>query len=250
MGRIELRYCTPYLRDGLSGTGAVDQTPTKPVAGDASLTIGAAALNTLVASQVPVGARFTIATETAMVTHVVTARTPAIGGVTTAVTFTPALGAGTYTGSDALTFKPQLLEIKIGDGDLKYSENNQYHYDLDRDMLDTVRDGAEVPMEVSLNFTWVYTKSGTGEAISPIEAIKGKGAAQEWVSSDPDSCQPYSVDLIVDYVPPCATPKEETYYFNLFRSEKKDHDFKTANVSVNGKCNLTEPVVTRGPAVL
>jgi len=251
MGRIELRYCTPYLRDGLAGTGVVNQpTPALPKAGDTSLTIGAATLNTLVASQVPVGARFTIATETAMVTHVVTARTPAIGGVTTAITFTPALGAATYTGTDALTFKPQLLEVKVGDGDLKYSENNQYHYDLDRGLLDTVRDGDDVPMDVALNFTWVYTKSGTGEAISPIEAIKGIGAADEWVSSDPDLCQPYAVDMIVDYVPPCAAPKEETYYFNLFRAEKRDHDFKTANVSVNGKCNMTEPVITRGAAVL
>ena len=61
---------------------------------------------------------------------------------------------------------PQLLEIKIGDGDLKYSENSQYHYDLDRGLLDVVRDGDDVPMDVNLNFTWVYTKSGTGQCLT------------------------------------------------------------------------------------
>ncbi len=250
MGRIELRYSTPYLRDGLAGVGAVNQSATKPESGDAALTIGSVVLNTKVTDKVPIGARFTIATETALVTHVVTGRTPDETGATTAITFTPALGDGTYTGTDALTFKPQLIAIKIGDGDLKYSENSQYHYDLDRGLLDTVRDGDDVPMDVSLNFTWEYTKSGTGEVISPIEAVKGIGAASEWVSSDSDKCQHYAVDLIVDYVPKCAPEKEETYLFPLFRAEKRDHDFKTANVAVNGKCNVTEPVITRGPAVL
>ena len=174
-----------------------------------------------------------------------TARTPD-DGITTAVTFTPALGAGTYTGTDALTFQSQELEIGIGDGDLKYSENSQYKYDLDRGLLDTVRDGDEVPMDVSLNFTWTYARSGTGEQISPIEAIKGIEAASEWVSSSPDPCEPYAVDIQVVYSPPCAAIKRETYLFPMFRAEKRDHDFKNANVAVNGKCNVTEPIITRG----
>jgi hypothetical protein len=247
MGRIELRYSIPALMDGLSGSGAVNESTTPPVAGATSLTISPASLNTAVASQVPVGARFTVAGETAPQVHVVTARTPA-SGVTTSVTFAPALGAGTYTGTAALTFQPQQLEIKIGDGDLKYSEKNQFHYDLDRGLLDVVRDGDDVPMAVDLNFTWVYTKSGTGEAISPIEAIKGIGAASEWVSSCPDLCQPYSVDLQVVYTPPCATVQPETYVFPMFRSEDRDYDWKNANVAIKGKCNVTAPVITRGVA--
>ena len=54
----------------------------------------------------------------------------------------------------------------------------------------------------------------------------------------------------MDYIPPCATTNEETYVFPLFRAEKRDHDFKAANVAVNGKCNVTEPVITRGAANL
>ena len=58
MHRIELRYCTPTLMDGLSGSGAVSQSVTLPKSGDTSLTIGPATLNTAVASQVPIGAAF------------------------------------------------------------------------------------------------------------------------------------------------------------------------------------------------
>ena len=118
--------------------------------------------------------RFTIVGETTPTVHVVTARTPD-SDTTTEITFAPALGAGTYTKTAALAFQSQELEINIGDGDLKYSENTQYKYDLDRGLLDTVRQGDDVPMDVTMNFTWTYTKSGTGEAISPIEAIKGIG---------------------------------------------------------------------------
>ncbi len=272
MGRIELRYSTPYLRDGLAGTAAVNQT-TAPATNDTSLQVGSVVLNTKVTTQVPIGGRFTIAGEVAPTIHVVTGRTqgsvagadakqsvtldvsvtggtftlawggattapiaynatlaavlaaleglgqatnwivtgapgawvieftgalgnapqallvgngtnlvgttktvtvastqtgvvPIGSGVTTAIVFAPALGADTYSATAALTFMPQLLEIKIGDGDLKYSENSQYHYDLDRGLLDVVRDGDDVPMDVNLNFTWVYTKSGTGQCLT------------------------------------------------------------------------------------
>ena len=246
MRRIELRYCTPVFKDGLSGAAAVNQPATVPVATDDSLTIDNVVLNTVAPAQVPVGARFTIDGETdPTAVHVVVTRTPADAGPTTAVTFAPALGAGTYAKTAVLTFQAQELEVSIGDGDRKYSENNQYKYDLDRGQLDTVRDGDEVPMDVNMNFTWAYTKSGTGEPISPEEAIKGIGAAAEWVSTGAP-CEPYAVDLEIRNVPKCAAQYKETYLFPMFRAEKRDHDFKNANVAVNGKCNATEPVITRG----
>ncbi len=71
MGRIELRYSTPYLRDGLAGTAAVNQT-TAPATNDTSLQVGSVVLNTKVTTQVPIGGRFTIAGEVAPTIHVVT----------------------------------------------------------------------------------------------------------------------------------------------------------------------------------
>ena len=62
MARIELKYCTIRLQDGLKGT-AVGPT-TAPVAGATSLTVTSVALNSLNPGTVPVGARFRIAGET------------------------------------------------------------------------------------------------------------------------------------------------------------------------------------------
>ena len=206
MARIDLRNCDVRVKDGLSGTAAVNQpAPGAPKADDTSLTIKTVALNTAVTDKVPVGVRFTLAGETTPVVHVVTGRTPTDAATTTAITFSPPLGAGAYADAAVVTFQAQLIEIKIGDGDFKYTESNQYKYDRDRGLLDTVRTGDEEPMDVSTNFTFEHVKSGTGEAITPIEAIKGIGAASEWVSASADPCEPYAVDLEVANVPSCTT---------------------------------------------
>ena len=135
--RIQLRDCTLYLLDGLAGAAAVNEPTTAPVADATTFAIDSVVLNTLVTDKVPVGARFTIAGETdATAIHVVTARTPADTGTTTGITFAPALGAGTYTKTAALTFVAQQLEVKLGDGDAKWDKNRQMKYDLDRGLLD------------------------------------------------------------------------------------------------------------------
>jgi len=245
MARIELRNCTVRVKDGLAGAAAVNQAVTPPAATDTTLTIDGIALNTADTDLVPVGARFTIAGETAATVHTVTARTPADTSPTTEITFTPALGAGTYADGGVLTFQAQQIEIKVGDGEVKYTEANEYKYDKDRGNLDTVREGDEVPMDVSLNFTFEHVKTGTGEAITPIDAIKGINGASEWVTSSSDPCEPYAVDIEVEHVPPCGSADKETILFPDFRSEKRDYDFKNAAIAVSGKCNATEPSVTR-----
>ena len=348
MSRIELRYCTPYIRDGLAGVGAINGTP--PVAGATTMTIDGVVLNTLDTDEVPLGARFTVVGEggeneiqtitldagvtdgtftltfgaqtttalahdittagmaialkaltsledadvavtgvpgawivtfiggkattdvgpitgdgasltgtvkTVTVTetnkgvvaatatvHTVTSCTPT-SGTTTDIVFTPALGVGVYLDSAVITFQGRKLEIKVGEGDVKYTTAKQYHYDKDRGLLDTVRQGDDVEMEVSLNFTWQYTRSGTNQAISPEEAFTQTGAAAGWVSTGED-CEPYAVDFVVEYVPPFGSSNVETYVFPMFRGEKYDHAFKDSNVALNGKCNATEPTITRG----
>ena len=109
---------------------------------------------------------------------------PAAGSaVTTAITFSPALGAGSYATDAAVTFQPQQIEVKIGDGDIKYSEADAYTYDKDRGELDTVRKGDDTPMDVSMNFTFEHVKTGTSKAITPTDAVKGINGAAEWINS-------------------------------------------------------------------
>jgi len=224
-------------------------TGSAPVATDTSLSVTTVVTNEDITTVIPVGARFTIAGEAAATVHVVTARTPSTfpaTAATTAITFSPALGAPTtsYSTGAVLTFAPQEVEVKIGEGDLKYSEADQYKYDLDRGLLDTVRKGDDVPMDVSLNCTFDQVKSGTGEVITPIEAFKGTGNASEWVSSSADPCEPYCIDIRVDDVRPCGATNSRTYLFPDFRSEKRDYDFKNAAIAVSGKCNALEPTIT------
>jgi len=245
MARIELRNCTVRLKDGLSGVGALTASP--PSATDTDLDIDTIVLNTADTDLVPVGARFTVAGETTATTvHTVTARTPASSSPTTNIVFTPALGAGTYVNDGVVTFLPQQIDIKVGDGEIKYTEATEYKYDKDRGNLDTVREGDEVPMDVSMNFTFEHVKTGTSEAITPIDAIKGINGAAEWVTSSSDPCEPYSVDVEVVHEPPCGSAESETIVFPDFRAEKRDYDFKNAAIAVSGKCNATEPEIARG----
>ena len=73
MARIELKYCTIRMKDGLSGTGAAANA-TAPAQGDTTLKLGTCAVNTLTPTKIPVGARFQIAGEKVPVDHEVTAR--------------------------------------------------------------------------------------------------------------------------------------------------------------------------------
>jgi hypothetical protein len=216
-----------------------------PMSGDTLLPITSVSLNTDTTNLVPIGARFTVATETNTPVHTVQTRTPSSMGPTTEITFTPALGAGSYTGTDAITFQPQQLSIKVGDGDLKYTENPTYQYFNDRGILDTVRLGDDTPMDVDLNFVFEHITTGTNETIAPMDALKRMGSASEWVSSATDKCEPYAVDLIVEQDPPCGTNQKDIFTFPDFRADKREASFKDANIVITGRCMAVEPIVTR-----
>ncbi len=168
---------------------------------------------------------------------------------TTAVTFSPALTAGTYAATPAITFQPQQVYIKIGDGNLTYTEHRDYQYLLDRGLLDTVREPKDVPMDVKLDAVYEHITSGTSDNVCPMDALKGHNSAVEWVSSAPDACEPYCVDVLVDYNPPCAPVNRETTVFPMFRAETREINYNTAVISLTGKCNVKEPNVYIGDAV-
>lgn len=245
MARLELKNCTVKFRDGLSGTAAINEPTTAPVESDASFDVDSVSLNTAKTQKVPVGARFKVAGETnAQQIHTVTQVTNT-GDVTQTITFSPALGPGTYADGGVVTFLSQQINIKIGDGNITYTENKNYEYELDRGTLDTVREGDEAPMDVKLDFVYEFITTGTSEAITPMDALKRKGGAAEWVSSSADPCEPYAIDIEVEYTPPCGGAEKEITLFPDFRPDSKEVDFSEASVSVSGRCNATEPVITR-----
>lgn len=240
MARIQLRDTTMYLQDGLSGTAAVNDVAGIVVA-DTTVTIDAVSLNTDVTDQVPIGARFTLDGDPQIYT--VTARTPTTG-TTTDITFTPAATAA-LADDGVITFIPQRLEIKIGEGDMSWTEAREYIYDLDRDVLDTVRQGQDQPMSVELSFTFEYVTASTSNPPTPVDALKRINEADEWVSSSSDLCEPYAVDIVVLHCVPCGTDEDQEMLFPDFRFESLDYSISDAAISVSGQCKATDATVTR-----
>lgn len=240
MARIELRDCTIYVRDGFSGSAALSANLDNNTN---TMNINTVVTNASVNTIVPVGARFQLegGTDPLKVYTVLTANTSS--NVTDYVTFTPNSVCSTINSANAsvngVTFLGEQIEVKIGEGNLTWSEKKEYMYLLDRGDLDTVKEGNEIPVEVSLEFVYEHVRTGTSEDITPVDAIKQVGSASDWISSSADQCEPYAVDLIVEHEVPCGTTQDETLTFSDFRWESLDFDLSAATISVSGKCNVS-----------
>lgn len=142
----------------------------------------------------------------------------------------------------------QEIEVKIGEGNVSWTERRNIEYTLDKGSLDEVREGDEVPVELSLDATWEYIKgtAATDGTPSIEDALKQVNAASGWVSSDADTCRPYAVDIEILYEPtPSSCGDKETITFSDFRYEQLDHDLREGTISVSGQCNITKPTVVR-----
>lgn len=242
MAQIDLKNCDIYIEDGYTGSvtgSSLVNNMSGYMAGATTMAIdGSTGL-------VTVGDRFTVTGSTNTV-HTVTAQTPTLGN-TTSITFTPAL-AGSVADNAAITWLSHQLQIKVGEGNMQWTEKRSIMYTKDRGRLDTVKKGDEEPVEVKLDFTWVFLKADTGETPSIEDVLKNRGEASSWVSSSADLCEPYAVDIVVVYTPPCSGVDKEIYRLADFRYEDLGHDIKQGQVSVSGKCNITEPTITRSAA--
>ena len=235
------------------GGGLVDATTVASAGGlaepantDTDVNISTVVLNTAVTNKVPIGARFTPSTAGHTTVHTVTGRTPAGAGPTTNIVFTPAWGlTNVPEKGDHLDFLPQQIDIKVGEGNLTYTEAKEYEYLLDRGVLDTVKEGDEQPLEVSLEFVYEHITTGTAEAITPVDALKNKNGASEWVSSSSDLCEPYCVDVEIDHEVPCGSVQDELTLLPEFRYDSLEFNLQDATIAVAGKCNTTEATITR-----
>lgn len=230
---------TNHGQTTIDGSGLVSTA----LSSDTSLTIDSVVLNTDVTDRVPVGARFTVAGEVGSPVHTVTARTPS-SGTTTSIDFVPALADGVLDNA-VIIFLPQRVQVKIGDGDLSWTEAREMIYDLDRDRLDTVRQGADQPVEADLAFTFEYVTAQSGRPPTPVDILKRKGEAQEWVSTSDDLCEPYAVDIYVVHELPCGTDEDQDVLLKTFRWENLDYSIQDATIAVSGRCNITEVESTR-----
>jgi hypothetical protein len=161
----------------------------------------------------------------------------------TSVTIVPPLVADVDT-PDPVEAIGNMLEVKVGEGTLTYSEKRAVTYVLNRGHIYSVKLGDDSPVEVSMDFIWEFLRSATGEPPTVEEALKQIGNAADWVSSSTDECEPYAVNITICYTPPCGD--SERIELADFRWESLDHDLKAGQVSVKGNCNIAFATVTHG----
>jgi len=236
MAQLELRHATIRILDGHSNTGAVNDGAI--MAGDTSLIVN------MIVGIIPDGAKMTIAGVTQVYRVTSTVGSPN----TTTVNFEPALATvdGIPANMAAITFGGRFVEAKLGDGNLTYNEQRELEYRLDRGELDTVREGDDQPMEVSLDFVWEFLRASVGETPTLEDALKQRGEASDWVSSDTaDPCAPYAVDIEIEHDPGCGAEQREFILLPDFRWESLDHNASDAQISMSGRCNTKEAVLSR-----
>jgi hypothetical protein len=191
---------------------------------------------------IPVGTLITVGTSAAR--YLVTAATATV--VTIAA---PGLLAAVVDNA-VINVIGRTGQLKIGDGNLTYSEKRTREYLLDRGIIDEVRDGDEAPLEITMGGTIEYF---TGHSTDPNGAppsindmLHKSGLASTWISSDTaDACRPYSVDIEIDHRPDCTIYYAELIRFPGFRFDNIDGDLKAASFSVAGKCNIRQPEFIR-----
>ncbi len=243
MALIDLRDATIYLYDGLTGTATINDASISEA--DATLAIDTVVLvGPSTTTLVPVGARFTVPNTSAQV-FTVTARLPANAGPTTTVTFTPVLTGDIPANAASLTFQAQRVAVTIGEGNLSYTEAQNMDYTLDRGNLDTVRQGDDVPVDVTMEFSYEFVATGTSETITPSDALKGVGGASEWVSSSSDLCEPFAVDVQIDRALSCGSVESELTTLADYRWESLEFSLRDATIASSGKCNITTATNTR-----
>lgn len=245
MAAIELRDTTIYFRDGTTGNCVIADAA--PDANDTAITINTPNIpEATVTTLIPVGARFTVNTANNVTTYTVTGRTPTDAGPTTDLVISPAWGAvGTPAQADVATFTSQQVEVKIGEGNLTWTEAKEYEYIRDRGNLDTVREGDEQPVEISIDFMFEHVTAGTSEDITVTDALRQTGNASEWIMSSSDTCEPYAVDLVVYRCQTCGTTEDDLFTFTDFRWESLEYNVGDATISASGKCNVSTASSTR-----
>lgn len=138
------------------------------------------------------------------------------------------------------------INVKVGEGNLEYTEKREIEFIDSRGVLDLVRENKEQPMEVSFSFVWEYIHGYSTNPPTVEDALKRRGQASGWTSASTDTNAPYCVNVTVAYVPPCsAEGSTETIVFPLFNYVQLAHNLRDGTVACNGQCNVKQATATR-----
>jgi len=134
------------------------------------------------------------------------------------------------------------ITLKIGDGNVTFSEYQPREYTLDRGLLDEIRDDDDQPMDVNFDVNWEWLESITGENVTLREVLQNLAG---WGSTDPDICRPPSIDFEITIDSVCGTvTTTEEILLPYYRNEQIDYDVDAGQLSCSGKCNATKATIT------
>ena len=147
---------------------------------------------------------------------------------------------------DGTPVTPNEIEITVGEGNLTWSVKNPLEYRKNRGQLGSVRAADEEPVEVTIEAEFDNVISHGTEAVTVTEALTKTGAASAWLTTSSDACEPYCVNLIVEFEPECDDGTyAERITFPDFRPDNRDYDVEAGQISIPGKCNVTDVTVER-----
>jgi len=265
MAQIDIKECTIKIWDGTPSVTTMDSTNSdsdlifttvsthhgsKPVTitftdpGSASQSLTITVDNEDIDVSLATGTGSAIETTAALLKTAIDADSDAAALVTVALEtagtgIVEALAEQTLLGQNSMT-------VTIGEGNITYSEKRPIEFTLDRGLIDTVRLADEEPMDVSMDFTWDFLSSASGDSVPTLEeAMKKTGLAAAWISSSTDPCQPYSVDLEVLNNPDCGSADNEIITIEEFYWESLDHDLRDGTVAVSGRANRNYATLAR-----
>lgn len=256
MAQIDLKEATIKVFDGTLGIAVVDSTNadsdltvtaksrhigtdkisialTDPGSASASLSVAVTGRDIVVSLATDVS---TVITSTAaLIKTAIEADSAANALVTVAL---ETAGTGVVEANVKATLDGQnSISIKIGEGNLTYSEKRAVEFTRDRGILDTVRTADEDPIDVSLDILWEFIAASSGGTVTAEEAFKKIGEASAWVSTADDQCQPYCVDIEVHNAPDCTGTDDEILILEEYYYESLDHDLREGTIATSGRCN-------------
>tara|TARA_R110000765_G_scaffold8465_3_gene27281 strand:- start:10250 stop:11062 length:813 start_codon:yes stop_codon:yes gene_type:complete len=134
------------------------------------------------------------------------------------------------------------VQVKLGEGNLQFTDRQTLNYRKNGGNLDTVSLGDQEPIDVTFDVNWEYLK---GESGSPSlrEALDGTGFAAAWVSTDEDNCAPSAVNILIERIRDCGgTALVELTFLKDFRFEERSSDLRGATLQISGKCMSMDTV--------
>lgn len=140
---------------------------------------------------------------------------------------------------------PNWLALDISEGNFSYTEHNDTEHTPIRGKIGTLRYADEAPIDVSATLIWDSLTSNDPDNPTFEDAIKRRGGAVGWKSSNTDDpCAPYMVDIILYLAPPCGDDSaSQKITLPNFVWNTLNHDGSTGTIIMDGICLAKEALV-------